>query len=66
MEAKDLRKKPKKELKNLLAQKREELLDLRSKNEMGHLKQTHQLKEVKRDVARIATTLKNKKETTTN
>lgn len=60
METQNLEKKPKQELKNLLNQKRGELLELRSEKEMGHLKQTHKLKQTKKDIARISTVLNNK------
>lgn len=52
-----LKNKGKKELQALLDKKREKLLELRSKKEMGHLKKTHQVKQARKDVARILTIL---------
>lgn len=58
-EIKNIENKSEKELKNLLKSQREELLELRSKKEMGHLKKTHKLGEAKKNIARILTALNN-------
>lgn len=56
-EIKNIDNKSEKELKNLLKSQREELLELRSKKEMGHLKKTHKLGKTKKNIARILTAL---------
>jgi large subunit ribosomal protein L29 len=56
-EIKNINNKSEQELENLLKSEREELLKLRSKKEMGHLKKTHKLKKAKKNIARILTAL---------
>lgn len=57
MEAKDLRKKTEKELQELLFDLRKKLVDLRFQKIQGKLKNPHQIKFIRKDIARILTVL---------
>jgi large subunit ribosomal protein L29 len=57
---KELREKTLQELKTLEQSLREELFKLNLQNAMGQLEKTHRLKELKRDIARVLTLLKEK------
>jgi len=54
---KELRERGEAELRSLLASKSDELHKVRFKHALGQLRQTHTLKALKRDVARIETVL---------
>jgi large subunit ribosomal protein L29 len=58
--AKELRDRGPAELKSLLAGKVEELFKAQFKHALGQLRTTHQLKTLRRDIARINTVLKEK------
>ena len=60
MRAEDLRKKTKEELEKILREKRERLFRLKSDLVSKKLKNTAQIKEVKKDIARILTILRKK------
>lgn len=60
MTPKELREKTLQELKTLEQSLREELFKLNLQNAMGQLEKTHRLKELKRDIARVLTLLKEK------
>jgi large subunit ribosomal protein L29 len=60
MKAKDLRKKKKEELENLLKEKREKLAKLKLDLSLGKLKNVKEIKETKKDIAKILTVLKEK------
>lgn len=55
---KELRSRSEAELRSLLASKTEELHKMNFKHALGQLQQTHMLKLLKRDVARLETVLK--------
>jgi large subunit ribosomal protein L29 len=57
MAAKELRQRGDAELRSLLSQKHEELQKAQFKNALGQLRQTHNLKVLKRDIARVETVL---------
>lgn len=57
---KELLQKTKPELENALMEKRKSLEDLRFKSASGAVKNVKEIKETKRDIARILTILKNK------
>ena len=57
MKIDDIRKKPKEKLEDLLAQKREELRNLRFRNSAGKVKNVKSISETKKDIARILTLL---------
>lgn len=60
MEAKELRNKSKSELEAELLELRKEQFSLRMQKAAGQLKQTHELRRVRRDIARIKTVLAEK------
>ncbi|GIX34032.1 MAG: 50S ribosomal protein L29 [Lysobacterales bacterium] len=60
MEAKDLRNKSKSELEAELLDLRKEQFSLRMQKASGQLKQTHELRRVRRDIARVKTVLAEK------
>jgi large subunit ribosomal protein L29 len=60
MKANDLRKKKKEELENLLKEKREKLAKLKLDLSLGKLKNVKEIKEIKKDIAKILTVLKEK------
>lgn len=65
MEAQDLRSKNEGELQKELTELLQEQFNLRMQKGMGQLTQTHQMKRVRRDIARVRTVLAEKgKETT--
>ena len=55
--AKELRDRSEAELRSLLASKREELFGFKFKHALGQLRETHTIKTLKRDIARINTVL---------
>ncbi|MCL5666847.1 MAG: 50S ribosomal protein L29 [Patescibacteria group bacterium] len=55
MKYKELKTKPEGEIRNLLAELRDEAHDLAVKGRLNQLKDTHKLKQVKKDIARIMT-----------
>lgn len=57
----DLKNKIKKDLTEMLLEKREELRNLRFSASSHQLKQVHKIKEIKRDISRILTALKESK-----
>jgi large subunit ribosomal protein L29 len=59
--AKELRGRADGELRSLLASKADELHKLKFKLSLGQLRTTHEIKELKRDVARLYTVLNEKK-----
>jgi large subunit ribosomal protein L29 len=61
MDAKALREKSKSELEAELLDLRKEQFSLRMQKAAGQLKQTHELRRVRRDIARIKTVLAEKK-----
>jgi len=62
MKAKELRKFSKKELENLLIEKRKKLQDLNFQLVSGKVKNVKEAKELKKDIARILTIIKDIKE----
>lgn len=60
MKPKELREKTKEELENLLKEKKARLMKLRFELKEGKLKNVAEIKETKRDIARILTILKEK------
>lgn len=58
MKAADVRNYTDEELKKLLEEKKKQLMDLRFQHAMGQLRNTAQIKEVRRDIARIRTILR--------
>ena len=58
MPAKELRTRGDAELKSMLASKLEELTKSRFKHALGQLRNTHTLRTLKRDIARIETVMK--------
>lgn len=60
MKAKELKVKPITELKTLLSEKRDVLRNIRFKVAQRQLKKVHDLKAVKKDIARILTIIKQK------
>lgn len=60
MKYKELKNRTEKDLKKLLEDLRAESLDLATKMRLNQLKNTHKLKMVKKDIARILTYLHNK------
>ena len=61
MKIKELSQKPKKELETLLSEKRERLRQLRFNISSGKVKNIREIREIKKDIARILTILKIKK-----
>ncbi|MCB1587887.1 MAG: 50S ribosomal protein L29 [Xanthomonadales bacterium] len=57
MYAKDLRSKSKQELETQLVELRREQFNMRMQRAMGQFSQTHQVKRVRRDIARIKSVL---------
>ncbi len=57
-EKQELRTRSAAELRSLLANKQETLQKLRFKHQLGQLTKTHELKELRRDVARIETIMR--------
>ena len=57
MYAKDLRSKSKQELETQLVELRREQFNMRMQRAMGQFSQTHQVKRVRRDIARIKSIL---------
>lgn len=55
--AKELRERGDAELRSLLASKREELHSVKFKQALGQLRETHTIKLLKRDIARLQTML---------
>ena len=62
MKANELREKTASELKEELLRLRKEQFGLRMQKASGQLGQTHMVKEMRRDIARIKTVLKGKRE----
>ena len=62
MDYSEITKQSEKELNELLAQKNGELKDLRFSAHSGQLKQVHKIKLVKREIAKILTVFKTKKQ----
>lgn len=60
MKAKELRKKAKEELEKMLIEKRKRLLQLRFDLKAGKVKNIREIRETKKDIARILTILKEK------
>ena len=60
MKAKDLREMTVEELKDLVLEQKEKLYKLRFQLELSQLDNTSQIKEVKRDIARIKTLIREK------
>ncbi|WP_456399232.1 50S ribosomal protein L29 [Mesoaciditoga sp.] len=60
MKAKDLRDMTAEELKDLVLEQKEKLYKLRFQLELSQLDNTSQIKEVKRDIARIKTLIREK------
>ena len=58
--AKELRERGEAELKSLMATKQDELQKVCFKHALGQLRQTHQVKSLKREIARLATLLAEK------
>ncbi|HEY8541091.1 MAG TPA: 50S ribosomal protein L29 [Pseudothermotoga sp.] len=58
MKAAEIRNYTDDELKRLLEEKKKQLMDLRFQHAMGQLRNTSQIKEVRRDIARIRTILR--------
>ena len=54
----EMRERSESELHSLLDAKREDLQKLRFKHSLGQLRETHQLRSLKRDVARLNTVLR--------
>ena len=61
MEAKEIIKKPKKELQILLDNLRDKLRDLRFKTSADQLKNVREIRKVKKDIARVLTVMKSGK-----
>jgi len=59
--AKELRERGEAELKSLLATKQEELQKVGFKHALGQLRQTHQIKVLRREIARLATLISERK-----
>ena len=62
MKANELREKTASELKEELLRLRKEQFGLRMQKASGQLGQTHMVKEMRRDIARVKTVLKGKRE----
>lgn len=60
MKTEELRKKTKEELEKLLAEKREKRVKLRFDLKTGKVKNIREIREIKKDIARILTILKEK------
>lgn len=60
MKAEDLRKKGKEELEKLLKEQREKLAKLKFDLSLGKLKNVREIKQTKKDIARILTILREK------
>jgi large subunit ribosomal protein L29 len=60
MKAEDLRKKKKEELEKMLKEQREKLAKLKFDLSLGKLKNVREIRETKKDIARILTLLKQK------
>jgi len=60
MKFKELKTKSEEEIKRMLKELKEQAQDLSVKKRMDQLKDTHQLKVVKKDIARILTYINNK------
>jgi large subunit ribosomal protein L29 len=58
MKAEDLRKKKKEELEKMLKEQREKLAKLKFDLSLGKLKDVREIRETKKDIARILTILK--------
>ena len=58
MKAKELRELPDEELRLRLRELKDQLFDLRTQKALGRLGQPHRFKEVKREIARILTILR--------
>ncbi|ABV33153.1 MULTISPECIES: 50S ribosomal protein L29 [Pseudothermotoga] len=58
MKAAEIRNYSDEELKKLLLEKKKQLMDMRFQHAMGQLRNTAQIKEVRRDIARIRTILR--------
>ncbi|WP_027121267.1 50S ribosomal protein L29 [Mycoplasma leonicaptivi] len=58
---KDLKNKSEKELVELVNQLKAELFTLRYKNAIGDLKETHKIKVIRTDIAKVLTALNEKK-----
>jgi len=61
MKVKELRRKSKKELEKMLQDSREKIRDFRFRASSNKLKNTRQIKEAKKDIARIITIFEEKK-----
>lgn len=61
MKTKELREKSPSELEKALRDTREELLNLRLRKQTGQVEHSHQLKELRRELARIQTLLREQK-----
>jgi large subunit ribosomal protein L29 len=66
MEMKELKDKSSKELNALLDEQREQLRTLRFRDASGQLKQVRDIRQVRRDIARILTEVKNRQQETAN
>jgi large subunit ribosomal protein L29 len=58
MKPSELRKKSKKDLEKILDEKRRTLMDLRFNLTAGKLKKVREIREIKKDIARILTVMK--------
>lgn len=58
MQYSELEKKSKDELENLITEFKAELFLLRFKNKTGQLDQTHKIKSIRKDIAKVLTALK--------
>jgi len=61
MKSKEFREKTKEELEELYDDRRQELYNLYSQRSMSQLEKPHRVREIKRDIARILTILKDGK-----
>lgn len=61
MKTKELREKSPSELEKALRDTREELLNLRLRKQTGQVEHSHQLKELRRELARIQTLMREQK-----
>lgn len=62
MTASEIRKLSDEEIKTKISESKKELLNLRFKNATGSLDKSHKLKELKKDVARMLTILKEREQ----
>lgn len=61
MKTKEIRELPPTEIENRLRSTHEELLQLRLKKQTGQIEKTHQLRVLRKDIARLETILREKK-----